>query len=298
MKDVNLNSLKIFLVVATSNSFLEASNKLYISQPAISKSINKLEEDLGVSLFYRANKGVTLTSDGEILLKYVKDSRKLLLACERMLSSNNSLDSGSIVIGAQSHIVSNYLLEKINNFRKLFHNVMFRIVDLSTLELIEGLEKHELDFVVDASPINTPYNNLRIQPIYKLDTCFIKSKENNKVYNKITDLEDECIVMPISRSSLRKNLFKSLENVIDIKPQLEYGTEELIIESVKRNMGIGYVVKGETLKIDKNTIDIIDLNIPLPTVEINLVYIDSYLTPLAREFITKEFDVKEVATNE
>ena len=298
MKDVNLNSLKIFLVVATSNSFLEASNKLYISQPAISKSINKLEEDLGVSLFYRANKGVTLTSDGEILLKYVKDSRKLLLACERMLSSNNSLDSGSIVIVAQSHIVRNYLLEKINNFRKLFPNVMFRIVDLSTLELIEGLEKHELDFVVDASPINTPYNNLRIQPIYKLDTCFIKSKENNKVYNKITDLEDECIVMPISRSSLRKNLFKSLENVIDIKPQLEYGTEELIIESVKRNMGIGYVVKGETLKIDKNTIDIIDLNIPLPTVEINLVYIDSYLTPLAREFITKEFDVKEVATNE
>lgn len=298
MKDVNLNSLKIFLVVATSNSFLEASNKLYISQPAISKSINKLEEDLGVSLFYRANKGVTLTSDGEILLKYVKDSRKLLLACERMLSSNNSLDSGSIVIGAQSHIVRNYLLEKINNFRKLFPNVMFRIVDLSTLELIEGLEKHELDFVVDASPINTPYNNLRIQPIYKLDTCFIKSKENNKIYNKITDLEDECIVMPISRSSLRKNLFKSLENVIDIKPQLEYGTEELIIESVKRNMGIGYVVKGETLKIDKNTIDIIDLNIPLPTVEINLVYIDNYLTPLAREFITKEFDVKEVATNE
>ena len=298
MRDVNLNSLKIFLVVATSSSFLEASNKLYISQPAISKSINKLEEDLGVSLFYRANKGVTLTSDGEILLKYVKDSRKLLLACERMLSSNNSLDSGSIVIGAQSHIVRNYLLEKINNFRSLFPNVMFRIVDLSTLELIEGLEKHELDFVVDASPINTPYNNLRIQPIYKLDTCFIKSKENNKTYNKITDLEDECIVMPISRSSLRKNLFKSLENIIDIKPQLEYGTEELIIESVKRNMGVGYVVKGETLKIDKNKLDIIDLNIPLPTVEINLVYIDSYLTPLAREFIKKEFNVKEVATNE
>lgn len=298
MKDVNLNSLKIFLVVATSNSFLEASNKLYISQPAISKSINKLEEDLGISLFYRANKGVTLTSDGEILLKYVKDSRKLLLACERMLSSNNSLDSGSIVIGAQSHIVRNFLLEKINDFRKEFPNVTFKIVDLSTLELIEGLEKHELDFVVDSSPINTPYNNLRIQPIYNLDTCFIKSNENKKVYKKITDLESECIIMPISRSSLRKNLFKSLENTADIRPQLEYGTEELIVESVKRNMGIGYVVKGESLKIDNNKIDILDLNISLPTIEINLVYIDSYLTPLAREFIKKEFDVKEVATNE
>ena len=81
MKDVNLNSLIIFLAVATSNSFLEASNKLYISQPAISKSINKLEEELGITLFYRANKGITLTSNGEILLKYVKDSQKLNIPC-------------------------------------------------------------------------------------------------------------------------------------------------------------------------------------------------------------------------
>lgn len=298
MKDVNLNSLKIFLAVATSNSFLEASNKLYISQPAISKSINKLEEDLGVSLFYRANKGVTLTSDGEILLKYVKDSRNLLLACERMLSSNNSLDSGSIVIGAQSHIVRNYLLEKINNFKTLFPNVSFKIVDLSTLELIEGLEKHELDFVVDTSPINTTYNNLRIRPIYRLDTCFIKSKRNTDVIKKITDLEKECIIMPTPRSSLRKNLYKMLDSIADINPQLEYSTEELIVESVKRNMGIGYVVKGETLNLEKDNIDIIDLNMKLPTIEINLVYIDSYLTPIAKSFIKKEFESKEVFSDE
>lgn len=298
MKDVNLNSLKHFLIVATSNSFLEASNKLYISQPAISKSINKLEEDLGVSLFYRANKGVTLTSDGEILLKFVKDSRNLLLACERMLSSNNSLDFGSIVIGAQSHIVRNFLLERINHFRKLFPNVTFKIVDLSTTELIEGLEKHELDVVVDSSPINTPYNNLRIQPIYNLETCFIKSKDNKKDYNSIKDLENERIIVPIPRSSLRKNLFKYLENKIDIKPQLEYGTEELIVESVKRNMGIGYVSNGESLKMDSNKIDILDLNISLPTIEINLVYIDNYLTPLAHKFIKKEFDIKDGVINE
>ena len=58
MNDLNMNSLKIFLEVANSNSFLEASNKLYVSQPAISKSMSKLEEDLNVTLFYRANKGI------------------------------------------------------------------------------------------------------------------------------------------------------------------------------------------------------------------------------------------------
>ena len=55
MDNINLNSLKIFLEVANSKSFLDASNKLFISQPAISKSMSKLEEDLGIVLFYRAN---------------------------------------------------------------------------------------------------------------------------------------------------------------------------------------------------------------------------------------------------
>ena len=72
MNDLNMNSLKIFLEVANSNSFLEASNKLYVSQPAISKSMSKLEETLNVTLFYRANKGISLTPSGEILYNYLK----------------------------------------------------------------------------------------------------------------------------------------------------------------------------------------------------------------------------------
>lgn len=72
MNDLNMNSLKIFLEVANSNSFLEASNKLYVSQPAISKSMSKLEENLNVTLFYRANKGISLTPSGEILYNYLK----------------------------------------------------------------------------------------------------------------------------------------------------------------------------------------------------------------------------------
>ena len=72
MNDLNMNSLKIFLEVANSNSFLETSNKLYVSQPAISKSMSKLEENLNVTLFYRANKGISLTPSGEILYNYLK----------------------------------------------------------------------------------------------------------------------------------------------------------------------------------------------------------------------------------
>lgn len=75
MNNINLNSLKIFLEVANSKSFLDASNKLFISQPAISKSMSKLEEDLGIQLFYRANKGITLTPSGETLYRYLQKKK-------------------------------------------------------------------------------------------------------------------------------------------------------------------------------------------------------------------------------
>ena len=95
--------------------------------------------------------------------------------------------------------------------------------------------------------------------------------------------------MPVIRSSLRKNINKVLENDgIVLKPQLEYETEELIIESVKRNAGIGYVVKGNSIDIESQNIDVIEFNKKLPTVEINLVYVESYLPALARNFINEE----------
>lgn len=296
MKEFNLNSLKIFLAVATSNSFLEASNKLYISQPAISKSINKLEEDLGVTLFYRANKGITLTQDGEVLLRYVKDSRKLLLACERLLSSNNNLDSGTITIGAQSFIVHNYLLEKINNFRSVFPNVTFKIVDLSSINLVESLEKHELDFVLDISPIETAYTNLRIEPIFELNTYFIKSKKNKKDYKKLIDLDGECLIMQNSNSTLYKNLVNYIENRIDIKAKIEFNDDSLILDTVMQNIGIGYIAGGKFISNISDEIEIINLNNDLPKAVVNLILIESQLTLPAKEFITSEFNINNFKT--
>ena len=137
MNDLNMNSLKIFLEVANSNSFLEASNKLYVSQPAISKSMSKLEEDLNVTLFYRANKGISLTPSGEILYNYVKKAEDLLLTCQRELTSINDIEESSLVIGVQSHIVRNYLMNKIDDFRLKHPKIKIELIDMSTNQLLE-----------------------------------------------------------------------------------------------------------------------------------------------------------------
>lgn len=287
MNNVNLNFLKIFMEVANSNSFLEASNKLYITQPAISRSIAKLEEDLGVVLFYRANKGIALTPSGEVLLKYIKESNALLETCQRVLTSMNDIEQGNIVIGVQSHIVRNYLMDKVCSFRKKHPNIKMKFLDLPTSSLIDELEKRHIDFVIDTSPIEIIYNNIIIKSIKNLNTCFIKSKENTTKIIELTDLEKQCMILPDVRSSLRRILDKCLSNIgVNVEPKLEFVTEELIIDAVKRNVGIGYVVESSIKnKSLEDYIDIISFNDQLPNIEINLVYIEKNLTNVSKLFI-------------
>ncbi len=290
MKDINLNSFKIFLEVANCKSFLEASNKLFITQPAVSRSISNLETELGVTLFYRANKGISLTPAGEVLVGYLNECKNLLESCERVLDSMNDSENGKIVIGVQSHIVRNYLMGKMKHFRQNHPNIKIILIDLSTVDLIEYLEKRKVDLVIDSSPIDSIYNNLIVKPVKILQTVFIKNVDHKAKINSIKDLEKECIILPIARSSLRKNinnLFK--EHNLEIEPQLEYGTEELIIDSVRRNMGVGYVVKDAVdYLVEEGIIEYVNLKEELPTMEINLVYINSFLTNIGEKFIKEE----------
>ena len=292
MNNINLNSLRIFYEVATAKSFLDASNKLFISQPAISKCMSKLEEELGITLFYRANKGISLTPSGELLFNYLKDVRDSLLSCERVLISMNDIEEGKIVIGVQSHIVRNYLMDKIDSFRLKHSKVIFELIDLPTNELIEKLEDRKVDFVIDATPINTVYNNIEIKPICSLSTTFVKSINNKNIIENLIDLEDENLILPAPRGAFRRNLNKCFNNVgIQINPILEFETEELIIEAVRRNLGVGYVVKSAIkYLVDSNILEYVDIEEKLPEMEINLVYINNHLTNIAKLFITEEID--------
>ena len=70
----SLSSYKVFYEVAKAGNISKAAKALFISQPAISKSIVKLEEQLGVRLFVRNSRGVSLTAEGEMLLSHVSDA--------------------------------------------------------------------------------------------------------------------------------------------------------------------------------------------------------------------------------
>ncbi len=282
LNDINLNLYKIFYVCAKSNSFKEASEKLFVTQPAISMQIKSLEDALGTKLFYRSNTGLSLTNEGKQLYNYIEKSYNYLAAGEKVIKQNSNMDFGSIVIGAPAHIASFYLLEYIKKYRKKHPNVFFRIINGTTNELLKGLEDHSIDFVIDSSPINITNQDMTILPLVQFDTCFITTEQN-----KEKNIENQKYVMPYKRSAIRKNLEKELAQYnIKLDVVLEVETTDLIISSVKNGIGTGYVVKKSVKKELENK-ELIELKTKytLPKLELNLVYIEDYLTNISKYFI-------------
>ena len=83
---MNITQLKYVLEVADSSSMRDASTKLYVSQPAPSSSIRELEDEIGIIIFERTNKGITLTDDGREFLAYAKKSGRTVRDPGRSLS--------------------------------------------------------------------------------------------------------------------------------------------------------------------------------------------------------------------
>lgn len=87
----------------------------------------KLEEELGVVLFNRANNGVSLTPYGQVLYKYIKESSDLLALCQRMLKSMSNVEDTNIVIGVQSHIMMSYL-EKLTRLLMVLKAKVMKLI--------------------------------------------------------------------------------------------------------------------------------------------------------------------------
>ena len=293
-KNINLNLYKTFYDVAKSESISEAAKKTFTSQPAISKSIKKLEETLNVKLFYRNLDGIKLTSEGEKLLFYVEEAFNNLLVGERNITENEKLQSGKLTIGVPSQIGTFFVFDSISKFHKIYPNIEITIISSSTKSLLKKLKLHEIDFIIDSSPINDVQEDVIIRPLKKVDNCFIVSKKyEDKIKNikSLNDIENYPLILPVPNTSNRSNLDLLFEKN-GIKPTnvMNIHTSEMILGAVKKDLGIGYII--EDLIIDDPEVCKINIKEKLPKIEINLVYVKKYLTIVPTKFIKKFIDDK------
>ena len=112
----NLSSYRIFYTVANTGNISKAAKELYISQPAISKSIQKLEESVGCKLFSRSSRGVVLTEEGKLLYEHVSSAFETLNLGEEKLRRSIELGVGHLKIGVSATLCKYMLLPYLKEF--------------------------------------------------------------------------------------------------------------------------------------------------------------------------------------
>ena len=108
--NIDFELYRIFYVVANNLNITKAASELNISQPAISKSIKSLEEQLGGQLFLRTTKGVVLTKEGENFYKYIKQAIEFISSAENNFTDAINLETGTIKIGISTTLTKEILI--------------------------------------------------------------------------------------------------------------------------------------------------------------------------------------------
>ncbi len=242
-----MNLTKFFTMYLFIGSISKAANFLYISQPAVTKTIKKLEEELGVTLFYRTPKGVTLTENGNIFFTFIKNGVESFINGEHKLTSLNNLESGVLRIGASSTVTKYFLLNYIEEFHKNYPNIDISITNHLTSTMISLLKNGSLDLLVVNLPMKTD-NTLNIIPCAILHDCFAGNLEyKNQIREKISlkSLISNFPIITQQEPSNTRNFLNSImeKNNISFHPKFEIVSYSLVKDFAKIGMGISYITK-------------------------------------------------------
>lgn len=295
--DINLNLYKTFYNVAKIGNITETAKKMYTSQPALSRSIKKLEAELKVQLFFRTPSGMELTEKGKILFNHIEEAYDKIVLAEKELKLDKNLETGKMTIGIPSHIATHYLFNSLSNFHKSYPNIDITIISKTTTQMLKLLKNHEIDFIIDTAPIKADNNNFRVLQLTRYENCFFASKNNNYAktlkLTSVKDLEEFPLVLPIEDTANRNNLNKIIkENNIKFNTVLNIHTSEMIIGAVKRGLGIGYVMKN-LIENDliRGDLEVINIKETLPTTEVELCYDKKNLNSTALFFIKNYLNI-------
>ena len=241
---VNLELYKIFKIVADEENITRASEKLNISQPAITKHIQNLENELGYKLFERNRRGLKLNEFGKGVYQAINEPIKILENIERKYT-------GVKIINLGTHItVFNKILGKnLSEYYKKYPNVIVNVDRSDLVEQLVKLEKQELDIVVNKKDNNYINDKIQFIKIMDLHDVLIINSKNNDFGKNVTleDLKDKIIYMPRKTSITTKNFFESIKNIRNNDIQFKCINYRTMLEILQYNSDIGLVTKEAVL---------------------------------------------------
>ena len=153
---LDIHELQPFLVLADELHFRKASERLFISQPALSKTIRKLEEKVGGPLFLRTRRKVVLTESGRVLVPIAERLFRESKAAFELAQQSAAGRAGSLNIGFGVASVSEILPRTILHFHRAYPNIELHMRDMSTPAQLSGLLNGKIDIGMVRMPVDDP----------------------------------------------------------------------------------------------------------------------------------------------
>ena len=269
---IDLELFRIFKAVADEEKLTRASEVLNISQPAVTKHIRNLENELNVQLFTRSKYGMILNENGKKLYNEIKIPIEILLKCEDIFSINEDVNLG--IHGNMPKKIYNHFITKYYDNNK---NSVMNIHILEATDLFSRLANMKIDMVFSKRYSEELYNTQEIKfiKIGELHDVFIVNSDSKYLKKKITrkELKNTTIYTLKKFSSAYQNLVKVLEyndgEVINIENVNFTAMIELLkVRDVITVMTQEYVEE----KIAKNELSILDVGFSLPNAEYGIYY--------------------------
>ena len=238
---INLELYKIFVFVAKEENITKASEKLSISQPAVTKHIKNLEEQLGVTLFKRNKYGMELTDKGRELYKEVSESILKIYKAEERVRSNRNIHLGSHVT-----MLSRMFGKCIADYYELNPNSQIEVTNETFNDMLNMLENQKLDIVLSKKVDKSVYNTNKIEFIKLglLHDIFVintNSRYKDIVFSK-EKLAQEKIYAPKKTSLTSINLMKELNLRADTE-NIKNITYTTMLGILKTEDSIGIITK-------------------------------------------------------
>ena len=245
--NINFELYRVFYTVANTKNITKAAEELMISQPAISKSIKSLEEQLGGQLFIRTKRGVILTDEGKEFYTYISRAMEYISNAENKFTDLINLNTGTIKIGISSTLTKEFLIPYLEEFHEKYPNIDIQIVTNLSSELIPKLKNGLIDLIILNLVDDIIDKDMNVIECKKVQDCFVVNKNFQDLLNKELSFK-ELNEYPLILQSKGANTRTFLDNLtssynVNLKPIMELASYSLVVEFAKIGLGIGYVTK-------------------------------------------------------
>lgn len=286
----NLSLYHIFNSVAEAGNISHAAKQLFISQPAVSKAIQSLEDNLKTTLFVRSSRGVRLTEEGKLLYEHTRNAFDTLHRAEESIRRIHDLGIGQLRIGASTTLCKFLLLPYLNGFVRENPHIKITIENQSSAHTLKQLENGTLDIGLVAKPANL--QDFEFISLGEIEDIFVASRtylNNLKLRENSSDIFGAANIMLLDKENVSRKYIDEYFRTNSIEPKhiMEISSMDLLIEFAKTSVGAGCVIK-EFVKeeLASGTLIQLPLNPPLKKREVGFSYVkNAFLSDSMHKFM-------------